>query len=386
MTGPSRFQAVTHEPWTMQELLARGHIVGLDRSPVSLATEGSLFDLALQAAKAVLLSGKRGPDGGPTFAADDIIKALNMPPEVPAAQRLNFAAHVTQFALWWMHGMPRVELGHKHAAALACSAMPGEAVAHLLDHLPWPVTSVLVPTGLLRCPLYPRGLPVVGLADVASVLVARSKMVGVRHVGVLVVLVPASPATHDMTNFSFSSVEALAEVAAGGAPLCASSPVAASCVVLIRFVLGALAELSQYRASAPSAPSARAPRAPETEGPRQKNGRYVPTTYKILRDVAVDCRPELEAFKSTQRAEPAADAGERAARERSERSVVVNVRGHWKMQVRGPKLPGGRWDLSKRTLTWVAAYSYDPTEGAEGAPMAVRKHRLKGVPDATNEG
>ncbi len=275
-----------------------------------------------------------------------IARSTGAPPEVAAAQ----ATHAMVLAAWAVSGLPRVDVGHKHAAALASTAMPPSVVRDLLAHLPWDVTAVSAPSGLFRAPL----ASVAGGVErggVSSVLVFREGAAG-DHVALF--LVPDDPGRHLLTVRVYESEGAVAELVGARRDLLACED-GADVALLMRHVLGALAELMRHR------PSLRREGGAPPAAPRTKSGgRPAPTVFRVDRPVRVDCRPQVLAFQR------AADAGGASpTRAGSTPAARVTVRAHWKMQPCGPR-------ASMRELIVVEDYERGPEDG----PVAVRSHVL----------
>lgn len=367
---------IEHVPWgTVDE--DRHYFVAANRSPISFNVSSggdlsALADGALailgRAAKALKVGGKSSLDSA------SVADFMGLPKTVPDRDRHDYVEHLMLFARWFMDGMPRVEVGHKHASMLACTGMPASVVREVAEHFPWWATAVQVPNKLLVAPLFRIGSKTAEAGEVATVIVSRMIAsfdgidVGDTETGsvVLCYLVPADPTKHDLTTLAFSTVEALASFVQGPRDVIDADPIAADAVLFMRFVLGAIAELIQHRPAGLGA----SPRSPR----RKSDGRAVPTAYRVTRDVIVDCRPDLEAYRAQRAAARAADA--KHPHPHAAPSVVVNVRGHFKMQPHGPR-------NTMRKLMWIDGYKYAPD--AEDAPVAVRSHRLRHPADGAGE-
>lgn len=254
----------------------------------------------------------------------------------------------TQYRLaieWFRAGLPKVVIGHKHAAALMCTRMPQDVAPELL--MPWSAFMVDVPDGLIP--------------------VHDTPGMHVRHVGLMKVHLPASYVGGNpdargsikcvcigsdptgslgyRTSIAtiFEAVDDLRELAAradkydcidGGQPMC----------LALRLLLGVVAELNQPREAATIESSGSRPRT-------NRRGEPIVTTFTLARDISVDCRAAVREYISGSRG--------------SSPTVQSLVRGHWKKQPCGAA-------RSDRKLIFVEPY----WRGPETAPIALRAHVL----------
>lgn len=265
------------------------------------------------------------------------------------------ASHAQVMWSWFMEGLPRIDTGHRHAALLATASMPASVVEDVVTHLPWAATGVLLPNDLVRAPLYRLDGRGAELASTAMVLLFRG---GVTPEGVSLLLVPADSRRHELSLVTFVDPASCARFL-GASREVRSNEDTANLILLWRFVLGAVAELTAYRPSVQ--PSASRPALPVR---RKRDGRPVATVFTIARPVRVDCRPALEAFRRAQ-----TSTGTGRAHPHAAPSVCVTVHAHWKMQPCGPR-------SSERQRIFVEEYD----RGPEGAPRAVRAHLLVDSP------
>lgn len=232
------------------------------------------------------------------------------------------AVHTCLQAEWYGLGLPRVVVGHRHAASLMSTTMRAEDVPDLVS--PWSVFMLDVPGGMVRDS---RG------HAVAAVLVLDIDDGHQRTVSGL--LVPESE-DHTTTLLSAAgSVASLADAQSGAHP---------SEQVLARYVVGVVAELSSHREATSAAAGAGVKRDPR--------GNPVTRTFTLTRPVSTDCRGAVTAYLS--------------GRSASSPSVQVLVRGHWRKQRHGKGLSECRWQH-------IEPY----WRGPEEAPIALRPHAVK---------
>lgn len=228
------------------------------------------------------------------------------------------------YAEWYELGMPRVVVGHKHAASLMCTTMHADDIPDLVA--PWHVFMIDVPSGMIRTG---EG------ANVSRMLAFDLVEDGVRSVSAIVL-----PDDDDSRMASLEPAESVRE-------LTAENMKANPCELLLaRYMTGVVIEMS----GSPSGTVYGQKLSRKTD-PR---GNPVTHTFVLRRDVKVDCRPAVASYLTGARG--------------TSPSVQTLVRGHWKRQPIGP----GRSD---RKWTHIEPY----WRGPEDAPIALRPHKLSGV-------
>lgn len=243
---------------------------------------------------------------------------------------------------WALCGLPRVVLGHKHAAALMASDMPDEIIERLES--PWDAFVIDVPSGLLSYEHTSSGLHAI---EHYAVWFDANGADGVRRL-----CCDIFPRDTPASGFSQMHPEPLAF----HLDLCRDADRhmkgnakrnARTGMLGIRFVAGVLLELTRHR-------PARAHAAGPREVKRSFRGDPQTTTFQLVRDVKIDCRQTVRDYcRGLRRGAP---------------SVQHMVRGHWKDQPYGA---GG----GERRHIFVEPY----WRGPEDAPIALRNHVLGGA-------
>lgn len=230
---------------------------------------------------------------------------------------------------WYHNGLPRITIGHKHAASLMCTTMAPEYVREL--RAPWDSFMIDVPRGLLP----------------SSILDGRE----LAHANVFTAngLVEANLFGEYADQNEAESTKARKMSSCDLATLCedASSDHPAF-QLLARLVVGVVAELMTHR---PAHYKERGPSAVR----RNPRGEPLIRTFELRRDVRVDCREAVKNF---------AKHGKRAT---GKITVQTLVAGHWRNQVCGT----GNKD---RKYIHIEPF----WRGPEGAPIALRPHKLRG--------
>ncbi len=236
---------------------------------------------------------------------------------------------------WFINGMPRLTLGHRHAASLMATRVPRECVAEIMP--PWRSFLCDVPDGLIGFDgeWISHALVDMGV-DPAR---ADGKDGAPITIWGAVRSAERSPVRMYLPADQLSE---LASVEALGAECDAAYE------LLGRFVLGAAIEASQHRPAIAHGKS--------QTGPGTRHGLPVTTTFTLTRDVKIDCREHVRDYC--------------LGRSGSSPSVQTLVRGHWKNQPHGIS-------RTERKLIFVEPY----WRGPEDAPIALRSHVL-GQPEA----
>jgi hypothetical protein len=254
---------------------------------------------------------RRGGPGALADVADALIASTSPSDETDVAQahsRVSFAA------CWAACGFPQVLLPHRLAASLMATKIPAEALPEVES--PWTCFMVAVPDGLLSLPIHGVGL-IVDPARPVRVLFAGDCYAG-AEAGSLRELVAAS--------------------------LADDGPTADALRLALRLVLGVCVELdSDHHRQAIAAGG--------SPGRIHRRGKEpVSWTYRLTRDVKVDCRAWVRDYCLHGGKSP---------------TVQSLVRGHHRRQRCGP-------DGALRK--WIHVEPY--WRGPEDAPIAVRSHVL----------
>lgn len=228
------------------------------------------------------------------------------------------------FALWYDLGLPRVVLGHKHAASLMCTTMHASDVPELVA--PWSAFMLDVPGGLIQN-LDGAAIDRVLVVDIED---------GERERTACAFVIPSRADVPVTTLLPSDSISELTGENSSGAPYEQLSA---------RLIVGAVAELSSHRPAAESSP-----RCQRKTDPR---GNPVTRTFELRRDVRVDCRPAVASYLTGSRG--------------TAPTVQVLVRGHWKRQ---------RFGVGRANSEWRQIEPY--WRGPEDAPIALRAHRIGG--------
>lgn len=236
-----------------------------------------------------------------------------LPPE--NAPNYEYIVRLWTFAdQWAQSGFPRIVVGHRHAAALMATRTAPSAVAHI--QAPWQAFAIDVPDGLVE-PVLDDGT----IFEVAHafVVIPDGEMVMV-HLG------------NRKETRVFMSVPALGQLGAfeGKSPME---------TFISRLVMGVCMEMTSHRPARAKGFGARPI--------KQKRGVPETWTFRLARDVKVDCREAVRDYvRGITPSSP---------------TVQSLVRGHWKEQAHGP---GGK----DRKAIFVEPY----WRGPEDAPIAVR--------------
>lgn len=276
----------------------------------------------------------RGPEHADDWGGAEAAILASLKKENAASMSEEDRARLGMWAVvgsrWYHNGMPRVVVGHRHAASLMCTSMAPDLVADL--KAPWDVFMVDIPSGMVPHPEAPHAqfqhALVLGLADGAWAM--------------------ALPDTQHANVLELRGSSSLAALAADNAR--SGEPAAR---MIARLVVGVTAEIMEHRAAQYAERGAGAVR-------RDGRGAPVTRTFVVTRPVQVDCRPAVAA----------AMGGGRAV------TVQSLVHGHWKAQPYGP-------ELALRKRIHVEPY----WRGPEDAPLALRPHRLRapGQGEATGD-
>lgn len=234
------------------------------------------------------------------------------------------------FALAWHdNGFPRVQLSHKHAAALMATKTQPSTLPDA--RAPWNAFLVDIPGGLLSVkrgnkernfvrasvrvgPDVPGSYRTVSLWDIDGPCGLVLSVAEVSHLGGV-----------QPDESVFAEDTQVAELAA-------------------RLVFGVCMEMTSPAYSG----GVVGPRAPQRE---RRTGEPRAWTFQLTRDVKVDCRDAVRAYARGQtRASP---------------TVQTLVRGHWKQQ------PCGKYGAERKHI-FVEPY----WRGPEDAPIALRKHLI----------
>ncbi len=233
---------------------------------------------------------------------------------------------VSLCAEWYDRALPRVVVGHRLAASLACTTMRDDDVPEL--RAPWSVFMLDVPSGMLHDDWG---------VEVSCILVFDIVEPTSRTVGALAL--PENP-DHTMTWLA---------VADNIADLPEDRLANAWQKLATRLVVGVVAELGAHRAAQAAA----------GRGEIKRNARGEPETrtFTLQRDVKVDCRAAVAEFL----------AGTKGRRGSAKAAPTVQclVRGHWRRVVVARGSEARRW-------THVEPY----WKGPEDAPIALRAHAL----------
>lgn len=230
-----------------------------------------------------------------------------------------FGVHAEWMAAWAACGLPRVCLGHRHAAALmATNSSPG-TVENSIVH-PWGAFLISVPDKIM---LHTDESGDSRWIDRVSVMFAGPPTDWVFVFGGT----STNPCICMGAAESFDQLGHCEKFAAGQ--------------LMARLVFGVALELTSLRAAYAHA---------ESGGVIKRDSRGAPetTTFTLTRDVKVDCREAVRAFCRGGATLP---------------TVQSLVRGHWKRQAHGPQ-------ASLRKFIFVEPY----WRGPEDAPIAVRSH------------
>lgn len=255
-------------------------------------------------------------------------------------QAIATKAGAIRFAIdWFRSGLPKVLVGHKHAAALMCTRMPADAAPEL--RMLWDGFVVDVPDGMI----VDAGLPVRHVGLFRTHFDAEYEPDGANARGAIkCVAIMADPVGDPHKRafpYAFEAVDDLRELAERS-NLYEDIPSEKGRCLMLRLLLGVIAELNQPRESATIAHGASRPRL-------NRRGEPIVSTFALSRDIKVDCREAVHEYM-------------RGARGTSP-TVQSLVRGHWKKQPCGTA-------RSDRRLIFVEPY----WRGPETAPIALRSH------------
>lgn len=243
------------------------------------------------------------------------------------------------FAVWaWAEcGLPRIEMGHKRAAAFAATVARSEDLGDV--EMPWPAFMVTYPDGLWNnSPLW----TLVGGTSRTDV-VARELQVPLKgRPFIMVSMRPDGSMMVDQGHYAGLKGLLDSQVTLGNGDV-VDKPSELQC--MHRIVIGAALDVLQYRPAAMPYPGIATKRDART-------GRPVPTTFVLKGDVRVDCREQVAEWAE--------------GRSHKAPSVRVLVRGHWKRQAHG----AGR---TERRILFIQPY----WRGPDDAPGAIRAHRLE---------
>jgi hypothetical protein len=252
-------------------------------------------------------------------------------------------------ARWGVCGFPLVQPTHKLSASLMATKIPADQVPEI--ELPWDTFAVLIPEGLL---------PVMDGSAAVSRMLNRPALIGLSvgnpEQGDERITVWCAYATSTfLTVEPVATVTKLAEMAAlSDSPEFIDRMKGLCC----RLLLGCLIELD--------APKQRdvirlGPPNRTVKDPRRER---MPAcwAFDLRRDVTVDLRPWVKTYCET------------GKDTRPGSQVQVLVRGHQKRQPFGKRIDG-KWSSERR---WIHVEPY--WKGPEDAPIALRSHRMKGIP------
>lgn len=230
---------------------------------------------------------------------------------------------------WFRSGLPRVVIGEKLAASLCATRVPPECVEHV--KMPWPSFVIDLPMGLLGWP-----------GQYAKHVCVSSTRGERWEIDAKFPLADGNMGTKAISRLSVTSASEICEEAEDAI----KDPDSRINGMGMRFVLGVMIEMNEYRAS----------KAPKVGGSRTyaaRKGDLRSTIVRLTRDVKVDCRQHVRDY--------IAGASGKTL------SVQHMVRGHWKMQTHGEK-------SSQRKFIHVEPY----WRGPDDAPIALRNHVLTG--------
>jgi hypothetical protein len=248
-------------------------------------------------------------------------------------------------ARWARAGFPQVVVGHKLAASLMATRIPPEAI-DADEPPPWPAYAVILPDRLV--PVLDRTANREGFASYVFVERAPGWMLLIVEVAeTTFFIVRTSDSLADALNEDVE-IDELGEVG----DFRAEARDARLLEQIARLVIGVELELRDRS-------HVRAPRRSRTRAESRRGAAEpVAQTYVLTRDVVVDCRAEVVRHLRGERTTAPA--------------VQVLVRGHWRQQAHGPA-----WGQRK----WMHISPF--WRGPEGAPIAVRHHAVRDVPQET---
>lgn len=235
---------------------------------------------------------------------------------------------------WFCLGLPRLVIGHRHAAAIMLTRVPADLIPEV--RAPWDTFMVDVPDGLIDCPaLTGMGVPdsPTGTHSIRHAFVGRRDDEGIYVFG--------ATRSHPVMYLRGESFPGLASLEGEGRADDRAYE------LLAKYVLGAAIEAGQYRPALAHAAGQRAVK-------RDHRGAPVTHTFTLTRDVRIDARRVVREYC--------------AGATRTAPSVQSCVGGHWKMQPCGPR-------GAERKFIHVEPYWRGPAD----APIALRSHVLGGA-------
>jgi hypothetical protein len=266
--------------------------------------------------------------------------------------------------MWADEGLPRVEMGHKHAAMLMCTGMTAECAATL--EMPWRTFMVSVPNGMIRLP-FPKDSDdrkrSEGMieADLSYVLLNVTRVMDLQGYEQDVTIAmfgsnePQCGVFAEYTQGGFAHWMGLqGKVRGADNPQLGENSEASDKLVtdhqhdlelVSRLIAGVIAEMEEYRPSPP-------PRRPgRSSGPPTAKADGEVKTYRVqlTSPIEMDCRDEVRTY--------------RAGRASGKPTVRCKVMAHWKMQRCGVQ-------GSERRRIRVSSH----WRGASDAPVALRPH------------
>lgn len=220
---------------------------------------------------------------------------------------------------WFRCGMPRISIGHRHAAALMATNVPADVASGLQS--PWPAFGIIVPSYLIR-----MGGDRTGSFDAVALLVCINQQA--------VMMTACDDVAGPRTSVMVDSIDRLGELAHEDRGF----------EMLSRLAIGVMFELNEKKLDGSFTSGGCIPRKTDARG------LVVPTTFTLTRDVRIDARSSVRDYVKQGGTAP---------------TVRSMVRGHWRRHIVTKGSEERRW-------CFVEPY----WKGAIDAPIALRDHVL----------
>ncbi len=279
-------------------------------------------------------------------------------PDIDDMTLLSYRHAIRSTFKWTANGLPLIEPSHKLAASLMATSIPSEITAHgALETSPWSTFAVMIPSNLVRISAVGKGgdscvfwepdtVFVETCDDFTRLLIFSIK--GSFLTWCFSELAEMGESTHDefeeelWSMYSSGEVSDVKPVGTTAERMAVSN--ARAQALISRLVAGVCLELDQPKYREVIAEGRKTGEARKSKTPKA-------WTFKLTRDVKVDCREWVRAY----------------VRGDSESRPYVQslVRGHHKLQAHGPG------SLLRKRIH-IEPY----WRGDEDAPIAVKTHRV----------